>query len=386
MFRAAEIFHRLRNHQGNEIDRNVRVLHYDNDRVREEYNRGYMDDFDGPEGVAALCNQLIVSHLQDPVYFQIFLSGCRPWAPDHDNLGVEISQHTTGGDIQRYLRALNDSIPARWATLWHDARPLADFRTLSGAGVSAGSFISIKIDQINGGGVDKRKTTSSSSCVVDNGPRLPKTPKRAKDKRAPVIVKESPPCECLPGNPDENFSDDEEGAMEFIAMQKRSAERRERLNPTPMRLKVSAALAGRTTELTVPIGATAMTVKQLLFDLWDVPVSRQRLFLDGKQLDDTRTLRRCGVRADCTLNFAVRLQGGGPAVAGSRSACGSSSMTPAKKTRPPSVAMTPSPHRGEGASATPKDVPAPTGLSPKKSRRGKRLARRDARLALGSQV
>jgi ubiquitin-large subunit ribosomal protein L40e len=68
-------------------------------------------------------------------------------------------------------------------------------------------------------------------------------------------------------------------------------------------------LDGKTTILDVKSSYRMPKVKEMIFDMLDIPVHAQRLIFAGMQLDGNRTLADYNVKKESTLHLVLRLLG-----------------------------------------------------------------------------
>ena len=70
-------------------------------------------------------------------------------------------------------------------------------------------------------------------------------------------------------------------------------------------------LRGRKVAINVKLRDSVNALKQMISDQEGIPPDEQRLIFGGKQLSDVRQLGDYGVTSDSTIDFALRLHGGG---------------------------------------------------------------------------
>ena len=82
--------------------------------------------------------------------------------------------------------------------------------------------------------------------------------------------------------------------------------------PQRMQVTIAKILIGKTITLDISALDTIAFVKLLVRDATGMPIDRQCVVLNGKQLDDTCTAVDCGLRAGSTLHVRVGGRGGAP--------------------------------------------------------------------------
>ena len=69
-------------------------------------------------------------------------------------------------------------------------------------------------------------------------------------------------------------------------------------------------LQGKNITLDVNDDDTVESIKKKINDIDGIPIDQQRLVFNGKQLENTNTIKDYGIESDSTIHLVLRLQGG----------------------------------------------------------------------------